>query len=197
MEISGHQAQQAHDANLAAIRSFADRPLEIDGPAGDHDGRWRLALADFELEAARTRVAASPLPPFVGHTATELLAYAARLIAEERTDPGDPAAFWAAFRGAMTDMMACLSFAEEIASEESYALCRIEALQRRLDGPPLHALLRGPVADLQETLREMLHRLEAGLYPLADFHHAFEEVAGRIDHLLAWEAALADGTAGA
>lgn len=187
METSGHHAQPPHAANLAAIRSLADRPLHGE----DQDDRWRLALADFELAAARERAGASPLPPFVDHTATEMLAYAARLIADERSDPGDPEAFWAAFRGAMTDLAACLSFGWEVVSEESYALGRIEALERRLDGPPLHPWLRGPVADLQETLREMLHRLETGLYPLADFHHAFEEVAGRIDRLLAWEAALA------
>jgi hypothetical protein len=178
---------------IRAMRVLADRPLHgaDDGPCG------RLALAEFALDAARLRVTGAPLPPFVGHTASELLAFAARLIADERRDPGDPAAFAEAFHTTMGDLAACLSFGEEVVSEEFYAQRRLEALERRLDGPPLHPMLRGPVADLQETLRAMLHRLETGLYPLADFHHAFEEVAGRIDRLLVWEATLTEGAANA
>ncbi|MNT81005.1 hypothetical protein D3C72_2205500 [compost metagenome] len=51
-------------------------------------------------------------------------------------------------------------------------------------------MLAAPVSDLLDTLESLIHRLDAGLFHLSEFHHTFEEVAGRLDCLLAWQAAI-------
>ncbi|MFN3430058.1 MAG: hypothetical protein ACK46X_08900 [Candidatus Sericytochromatia bacterium] len=153
-----------------------------------------LAAGDAEAirALARATVAEAHLPPFVAHTAAELLAMLDRALREQAADPVDSAAFWAALEEVLGDLDACLAFGHEVLSEELDAQSRVEAITGRLGGRALHPMLEGPVADLMETLDAMRHRLDAGLYPLADFHHAFDEVCTRVETLLAWQAALDD-----
>jgi hypothetical protein len=156
------------------------------------DGLSSPELAAWLLEAARLRVAQAEVPRFVAHTARELLGFLAlQLQALERGET-DGEAFWHSFRDGLRELETCLAFGLEVAHEQAEALRRFEVLERRVRGRALSALLAGPVEDLLERLRELLHRLETGLYPVADFPHAFDEVAGRLEALLAWQSALAD-----
>lgn len=132
----------------------------------------------------------APMPRFVAHTAEELVAMLRRLLAEPREAGADAQAFWDAFRQTMSDLNVVLEFGEAIAEEELDAARRYEALRRRVEGRSWHPMLAAPVADLLDTLEGLIHRLDAGLFHLCEFHHTFEEVAGRLDCLLAWQAAL-------
>ena len=79
----------------------------------------------------------------------------------------------------------------DVAEEESACLRRYQTLAARAAACEAPPLLRGPIEDALETLRGMLHRLHAGLYPLASFDHDFEREAGRLSLLLLWQDVLA------
>lgn len=160
----------------------------------DTDAR-RVARPDFEailreLAASRAQVAEAGLPRFVVLTAQDLLAYMTRLVHEQQMAPVEAAEFWAELQADMSDLEVCLTFGREVVHEKNEALRRFEALERRVGDRQLHPMLRGPVADLLETLRNLLNRLDAGLFHLSEFHRAFEEAANRLDQLLMWQLAL-------
>lgn len=206
--LSGPFAREA-EAQLGAMRELS-AALEA-GRLEPDTFRTRFAVAAHRLEqllqlvgsepselgeaqrllaAARARVAEASLPRFVALTAQDLLAYMARLVQDQRVAPGEPGAFWAEFRADMSDLEVCLTFGREVVHEKTEALRRVEALERRVGDRELHPMLRGPVADLLETLRNLLNRLDAGLFHLTEFHRVFDEAADRLEQLLMWQGAL-------
>lgn len=153
-----------------------------------------LAEAEARLAEARSRVAESSLPRFVSRTVHDLLAYLTAELGDYRANGGDANRFAAAIHEGLLDLGVCLEFGQDVLNEEHAALRRFQKLESRVADMTLNPMLRGPAADLLETLRELLDRLNKGLFPLVEFHHAFDEVAERIEKLLAWQHAL-DGAA--
>lgn len=153
-----------------------------------------LQEAELHLSEVREKLGAARIPRFVAQTAGSIVEVMERLIRDRRTQELTPEAFRPEFEMALKELEVTLDFGREVIREESDSLRRYEALCRRVDVTRLAPILRGPAVDLLETLRGLLHRLDTGMYPLADFHHAFDEVADRLDALLAWQTAMADQT---
>lgn len=147
--------------------------------------------AESLFSEARRRVSTASMPRFVTFTARELLGQLAGLLNEQQRNPRSVEMFWTEFNQVLRELDVTLEFGRDVMNEETEALRRYENLMLRLSGLELSPLLRGPVADVVETLRGLLSRLNAGLYPLADFHHAFEAEAQRLEALLAWQSAMA------
>jgi hypothetical protein len=182
---AGRLAPEAFRVRFEVAAHHLDQVLALVGQA-----RPGLAEAEARLAEARSRVAEANLPRFVSHTAHDLLAYLASELGDYRASGGDADRFAAAIQGGLTDLGVCLAFGEEVLNEERSALRRFQRLEHRVADTALNPMLRGPAADLLETLRELLDRLNKGLFPLVEFHRAFDEVADRVEKLLGWQRAL-------
>ncbi|MNS45286.1 hypothetical protein D3C72_777500 [compost metagenome] len=182
---AGRLAPEAFRVRFEVAAHHLDQVLALVGQA-----RPGLVEAEARLADARSQVAEAILPRFVARTAHDLLAYMTAELGDYRATGGDAQRFAAAIHEGLTDLGVCLAFGQEILNEANAALRRFQGLEHRVADTALNPMLRGPAADLLETLRELLDRLNKGLFPLVEFHHAFDEVAERIEKLLGWQHAL-------
>ena len=149
-----------------------------------------LASAARRLDQAANRVATAPLPPFVAHAATEIVAHLRHQVAERAAGRLTAAAFEATLTGGLEAVESCLAFAREVGAERDIAARRVEGLARRAQDAALPPILAGPVEDELERLRALMNDLAAGSGAALDFHQAFEAAVDRVERLLAWRSAL-------